>query len=122
MQRLARAIGGVGGKADRIDFIDDQRSQLWGATYSSCGADGTGTPAWLLSADHIKLDRDLCDGVSQDDYRAALIASFVGFAPARRQQRQLGIERACLFMRRHTGLLKRGDQVAHLNIGFGHAR
>ena len=56
---------GAGGKADRIDFIDDQRSQLWGATYSSCGADGTGTPAWLLSADHIKLDREANEGVAE---------------------------------------------------------
>jgi diguanylate cyclase (GGDEF)-like protein/PAS domain S-box-containing protein len=30
--------------------------------------------------DIIKLDRDLCDGVAADDYRAALISSFVGFA------------------------------------------
>lgn len=56
---------GAGGKADRIDFIDDQRSQLWGGTYSSCGADGSGTPAWLLGADRIRLDRQANEGVAE---------------------------------------------------------
>lgn len=55
----------AGGKAERIDFIDAQRSQLWGATYSSCGADGTGTPAWLLQASRVKLDREANEGVAE---------------------------------------------------------
>jgi len=47
---------GAGGTAQRIDFIDEQRSIASGATYTSCTPDGTGTPAWLLSTDRVNLD------------------------------------------------------------------
>ncbi|MEF7615409.1 LPS assembly protein LptD [Aquincola sp. MAHUQ-54] len=59
------AATGAGGQADRIDFIDDQRSQLWGATYSSCGVDGGGGPAWLLESKRIRLDREANEGVAE---------------------------------------------------------
>lgn len=56
---------GGGGTAERIDFIDDQRSRMTGATYSSCRPDGGGTPAWILSADHVKLDLEANEGVAE---------------------------------------------------------
>src|SRR4029079_19575279 len=40
----------AGGKADRIDFIDDQRAVATNATYHSCRLDGAGTPGGGASA------------------------------------------------------------------------
>ena len=56
---------GAGGKADRIDFIDTQRSVATGATYSSCPADGSGGPAWLLSSSKVSLDFDANEGIAE---------------------------------------------------------
>jgi LPS-assembly protein len=52
----------AGGRADRIHFIDAKRSELINATYTSCGLDGSGGPAWLLSADEVKLNFDANEG------------------------------------------------------------
>jgi LPS-assembly protein len=52
----------AGGRADRIHFIDAKRSELINATYTSCGLDGSGAPAWLLSADEVRLDFDRNEG------------------------------------------------------------
>ena len=35
----------AGGHAERVDFLDAQRTRLTGAPYSSCRPDGSGTPA-----------------------------------------------------------------------------
>ena len=56
---------GAGGVAQRIDFIDDDRSVAIDATYTSCPADGSGTPAWLLSTDKISLDLATNTGVAE---------------------------------------------------------
>jgi LPS-assembly protein len=56
---------GAGGSADRIDFIDDQRSIATNATYTSCLPDGSGAPAWLLTTDKVKLDLETNEGVAQ---------------------------------------------------------
>jgi LPS-assembly protein len=56
---------GAGGTAQRIDFIDQYRAQVIGATYTSCGRDGSGAPAWLLSADRVKMDFDANEGVAE---------------------------------------------------------
>ena len=56
---------GAGGTAQRIDFIDEQRSIASGATYTSCTPDGSGTPAWLLST-------GTSVGGSQPDLRASV--------------------------------------------------
>ena len=56
---------GAGGRAERIDFIDSERAQLSGATYTSCGVDGGGTPAWILTTDRVKLDFEANEGIAE---------------------------------------------------------
>jgi LPS-assembly protein len=56
---------GAGGSARRIDFIDDQRAVATGATYTSCPADGSGDPAWLLSARRVKMDFEANEGIAE---------------------------------------------------------
>ncbi len=55
----------AGGSAQRIDFIDDQRAVLSGATYTSCPPDGSGGPAWLLTTSRVKLDFETNEGVAE---------------------------------------------------------
>ena len=55
----------AGGSAQRIDFIDDQRAVLSGATYTSCPPDGSGGPAWLLSTRRVRLDFEANEGVAE---------------------------------------------------------
>ena len=57
---------GAGGTAQRLDFLDEQRSVATGATYSSCPSDGSGGPAWLLSADKVRMDFDANEGVAEN--------------------------------------------------------
>ncbi len=56
---------GAGGKADRIDFIDSERTVATKATYSSCPADGSGDPAWLLTSDRVKMDFNTNEGIAE---------------------------------------------------------
>ena len=56
---------GAGGRAERIDFLDSQRARLTNATYTSCTVDGGGTPAWLLSADRVRLDFEANEGIAE---------------------------------------------------------
>jgi LPS-assembly protein len=56
---------GAGGSADRIDFIDDQRAVAHRATYTSCPADGSGDPDWLLSTRRVKLDFEANEGIAE---------------------------------------------------------
>ncbi|MBS0447346.1 MAG: LPS-assembly protein LptD [Proteobacteria bacterium] len=56
----------AGGKADRIDFLDDQRAIAYGTTYTSCLADGTGQPAWLLSTERVDVDFATNEGVAKN--------------------------------------------------------
>ncbi len=55
---------GAGGHAERIDFVDSDRVQLTSATYTSCNVDGSGTPAWLLTTDRVKLDFEANEGIA----------------------------------------------------------
>lgn len=55
---------GAGGTAQRVDFLDEQRSIASGATYTSCTPDGTGTPAWLLTTDRVTLDFATNEGIA----------------------------------------------------------
>jgi len=55
---------GAGGTAQRVDFLDEQRSIASGATYTSCTPDGTGTPAWLLTTDRVTLDFGTNEGIA----------------------------------------------------------
>ena len=57
---------GTAGKADRIDFLDDQRAVATNATYTSCGLDGAGTPAWILSAGSVRIDQGANEGVASN--------------------------------------------------------
>jgi LPS-assembly protein len=56
---------GAGGRAQRVDFLDDSRSLAYGATYSSCTRDGSGEPDWLLRTDRVKLDFEANEGVAE---------------------------------------------------------
>jgi LPS-assembly protein len=61
---LARA--GAGGTADRIDFIDDQRSVVRNATYSSCPANEAGDRDWLLTSEKVKMDFEANEGIADN--------------------------------------------------------
>ncbi|HEY8711036.1 MAG TPA: LPS assembly protein LptD [Burkholderiaceae bacterium] len=56
---------GAGGSAQRIDFLDEQRAVAIGATYTSCPADGSGGPDWLLSTDRVSFDFANNEGVAE---------------------------------------------------------
>ncbi|CAG1013298.1 LPS-assembly protein LptD [Burkholderiaceae bacterium] len=56
---------GAGGSAQRVDFLDDQRAVAIGATYTSCPADGSGDPAWLLSTSRVKMDFEANEGIAE---------------------------------------------------------
>jgi LPS-assembly protein len=57
---------GAGGTAQRFDFIDEQRAVATGATYTSCAADGSGGPAWLLSTDRVSMDFEANEGIAEN--------------------------------------------------------
>ncbi len=63
---------GAGGHADRIDFLDEQRANAEGATYTSCQVDdeldAQGRyvgPAWELSARRLKMDFAANEGIAE---------------------------------------------------------
>ena len=56
---------GAGGRADRIDFLDSERSRAYNAVYTSCPRDGGGEPDWLLRTDRVKLDFETNEGVAE---------------------------------------------------------
>ncbi len=58
------ALTQAGGKAQRVDFINDQRMVATGATYSSCPPDGSQDPPWFLSADRVRLNLDENEGIA----------------------------------------------------------
>ena len=55
---------GAGGVAERIDFIDSQRSVATDATYSSCPAD-EGAPDWVLSSARVRMDFESNEGIAE---------------------------------------------------------
>ena len=64
------------GSADRVDFIDDKRTVIRNATYTTCTRQPgpSWMPAWILRAASIRIDTDLNEGVAQD-----ALLSFKGF-------------------------------------------
>ncbi len=56
---------GAGGRAERIDFIDSERSLATRALYTSCPREGGGEPDWLLRTDRVKLDFETNEGVAE---------------------------------------------------------
>lgn len=59
------AITDAGGRADRIAFLGQNRVSVDRATYSGCKVGDDETPAWVLSADRIRLDFDSNEGVAE---------------------------------------------------------
>ncbi|MEO7116076.1 MAG: LPS assembly protein LptD [Caldimonas sp.] len=57
---------GAGGKADRIEFIDDQRATATDATYSSCNAADDDEPVWILKTRELHIDTESNEGVARD--------------------------------------------------------
>lgn len=55
----------AGGQAHRIELLDRSRSRLFKATYSSCPADGSGDPDWLLTTDRVAIDIDRNEGIAE---------------------------------------------------------
>lgn len=60
-------VGATGafGSAERVDILDADRAVATMATYTSCTPDGSGAPAWLLSADRVELDFNTNEGVAE---------------------------------------------------------
>jgi LPS-assembly protein len=56
---------GASGKAERIDFIDEQRSITTRGTYSTCTPDDEGEYPWILSARRLRLDYEKSEGVAE---------------------------------------------------------
>ena len=56
---------GAGGTAARVDFLDEQRAVALDATYTSCPADGSGGPAWILTTDRVRFDFANNEGVAE---------------------------------------------------------
>ncbi|HRP27861.1 MAG TPA: LPS assembly protein LptD, partial [Burkholderiaceae bacterium] len=63
--RFEIAATGATGTAQRVDILDADRAVATMATYTSCPADGSGDPAWLLSADRVHLDFEANEGVAE---------------------------------------------------------
>ena len=57
-------LTGAGGNAARVDFLDEQHAVASKATYSSCPADGSGGPAWILTTDRVSFDFANNEGVA----------------------------------------------------------
>lgn len=55
----------AGGTASRIDFFGEDVAIATDATYTSCPRDGSGDPAWLLSADRVKMDFARNEGIAE---------------------------------------------------------
>ena len=58
-------LTGAYGAAERIDFLDRDRAVATAGRYTSCPADGSGGPDWLLSADRVSIDLDANQGVAE---------------------------------------------------------
>jgi LPS-assembly protein len=59
------ALTGAGGHAQRVDMLDASHLRVTDATYTSCLRDGSTTPDWVLSADHLNLDLETSVGVAE---------------------------------------------------------
>jgi LPS-assembly protein len=55
----------AGGRAERIDFIDNKRSVAHQAWYTSCPRDDGDRPAWVLHTDRVQLDFERNEGVAE---------------------------------------------------------
>lgn len=55
----------AGGRAQRIDFIDNQRSVAHQAWYTSCPRADGDRPAWVLQTDRVQLDFEANEGIAE---------------------------------------------------------
>jgi LPS-assembly protein len=55
----------AGGRAERIDFIDNKRSVALNAWYTSCPREDGDKPAWVLQTDRVELDFEKNEGVAE---------------------------------------------------------
>ena len=55
---------GAGGRAERIDFLGNQRLAATQALYTSCPRDGSADPAWMLTAQRVELDLQAQEGTA----------------------------------------------------------
>lgn len=55
----------AGGDAKRIDLLGERRLSAVAATYTSCPADGSGDPDWILSTRSVRLDFAANEGVAE---------------------------------------------------------
>ena len=55
---------GTGGRADRINFLGNARSQASNATYTSCPRSGAEEPDWVLQTRSVRLDLDANEGIA----------------------------------------------------------
>jgi LPS-assembly protein len=63
--RFART--GAGGKASRVELIDDHRAIASDATYSSCTAeDDQEEPVWIIQTRELRIDNQTNEGVARD--------------------------------------------------------
>ncbi|MEY4749106.1 MAG: hypothetical protein RIQ60_1320 [Pseudomonadota bacterium] len=63
--RFTLSRNGGQGRAQRADFLGDNRLEISGARYSTCPAPDGDTPAWELSARFMRLDMDNNDGYAE---------------------------------------------------------
>ncbi len=56
---------GVGGRADRLDFIDSTRTTATNASFTSCPRDGPQEPAWVLKTRRVSLDFETSEGLAE---------------------------------------------------------
>ena len=56
---------GAGGRAARIDFLDNGRARATQALYTSCPRVGPDEPDWVLKTDRVTLDFDTNEGVAE---------------------------------------------------------
>ncbi len=56
---------GSGGRADRLEFLGQQRTRAVNAEYTSCPRDGGGEPAWVLKTDSVRLDLEANEGIAE---------------------------------------------------------
>ncbi len=74
---------GSGGRAQRIDFMDSERSRAYATPrYSSCPRDGGSEPDWLLRTDRVKLDFEANEGVAEGAVLRFLGTAHPGLAGA----------------------------------------
>lgn len=65
LPRYHFAATDAGGQALRLDLLGDQRLSATAATYTSCPADGSGDPDWILSTRSVRMDFAANEGVAE---------------------------------------------------------